>query len=311
MRHLLLALLFGMTMTYLAAQTPAKKEIRIVDTLTTQEKAERNPILLRTEIDSLVKLYGVEKAATPVQSIQPKNEQSGYLLTSLAIILLVLLALGWISYRKLHSLSEQIGKKKALSGPLEEKIRELNAEMLKLSKENEGMNRVIREYNGIQHDYESLKHILGKAYKVRNYPGYDRNRKEAAALQGVLDTEAYVAQYAYEKFLKQILAITDAQKNNPAKIREEDSQRLLDLLVSLSFLYIEYLYLRVKELSVGGKMVERIHGFSRGNGLDPALLKKLDTEFGSRALVIRLALNKAGVRHLSYPVFDETNLNYE
>jgi hypothetical protein len=83
----------------------------------------------------------------------------------------------------------------------------------------------------------------------------------------------------------------------------------MDLLISLSFLYIEYLYLRVNELSIGGKMVERINGINKGNGLDISLLKKLDTEFGSRALVIKIALEKAALYQLSYPVFDETNLN--
>ena len=62
-------------------------------------------------------------------------------------------------------------------------------------------------------------------------------------------------------------------------------------------------------MSIGGKMVERIQGLSNGNGLDAALLKKLNTEFGSRALVIKIALEKTGLHQLSYPVFDETNLN--
>jgi hypothetical protein len=67
--------------------------------------------------------------------------------------------------------------------------------------------------------------------------------------------------------------------------------------------------LRVSELSIGGKMVERIRGLAGGNGPDPSLLKKLNKENGSRALVMRLALDKAMLGKLSYPVFDETNLN--
>jgi len=39
------------------------------------------------------------------------------------------------------------------------------------------------------------------------------------------------------------------------------------------------------------------------------LLKKLNKEHGSRALVLRMALNKSGISKLSYPVFDETDLN--
>ena len=192
---------------------------------------------------------------------------------------------------------------------LETKIGELNAELLKLSKENEGLNRVVREYNGIQHEYDSLKHGLQKLYKVKNYPGYDKAKDEVLAMQGVFTTESSVANYAFEKFLKPVLAIADENKNNPAKMSETDQVKLLDLLVSLSLLYIEYLYLRVSDLSIGGTMVERIQGLAKGNGPDPALLKKLNMEFGSRALVIRMALSKASLQHLSYPVFDETNLN--
>jgi hypothetical protein len=54
-------------------------------------------------------------------------------------------------------------------------------------------------------------------------------------------------------------------------------------------------------------MVQRIG--SNGKGIDPALLKKLSMEHGSRALALRMALNKAGISKLSYPVFDETDLN--
>jgi hypothetical protein len=201
------------------------------------------------------------------------------------------------------------GKGKIAPQSLENKIYELNAELHKLSKENEGLNRVIKEYNGIQHEYDSLKHGILKAYKVKNYPGYDKTKEDHQVMQGVLETENSVANYAYEKFLKPILSIADSNKNSPARISEQDRQKVLDLLVSLSFLYIEYLYLRVNDLSIGGKMVERIQGFAKGNGLDTALLKKLNTESGNRALVLRMVLNKAELNKLSYPVFDETNLN--
>ncbi|HRO72003.1 MAG TPA: hypothetical protein PK951_16545 [Chitinophagaceae bacterium] len=83
----------------------------------------------------------------------------------------------------------------------------------------------------------------------------------------------------------------------------------MDLLISLGLLYIEYLYLRINELSVGGRIVERLGSLKNGNSLDPATLKELSTEHGSRALVIRMALDKTSIQKLSYPVFDETNLN--
>ncbi|MEO7983599.1 MAG: hypothetical protein ABI688_05930 [Bacteroidota bacterium] len=316
------------------AQPPDTRHIRIVDTLTVQEKTARNPVILRSEMDSLIRQF---IDAQPQQVVKEPEKQvtdniNRYILAGLFAIIGLLGFLIYLFYRQqkinrtvagfnerskqeestpakgLYVVTKE-RKGKAVPVSLETKINELNAELHKLSKENEGLNGVIKEYNGIQHEYDSLKHGILKAYKVKNYPGYDKTKDETLAMQGVLQTENLVAAYAYEKFLKPILVITDANKNNPAKLSEADQARLLDLLVSLSLLYIEYLYLRVNDLSIGGKMVERIQGLGKGKGLDAALLKKLNTEFGSRALVIKMALNKAELHQLSYPVFDETNLN--
>jgi hypothetical protein len=300
----------------------AVKPIRIVDTLTAAEKAGRNPVILQRELDSLILQYTTSHPPPvirePVQEISDRS--SPYLWAGLTIIIALLVFIVVLLYRHRDKINrvltgsqekesmketgrgnEQLvvtkdKKGKTTTPVLETKIRDLNAELHKLSKENEGLNRVIKEYNGIQHEYDSLKHGILKAYKVRNYPGYDGSKNESMAMQGVLQTENAVAAYAYEKFLKPILALTDANKNNPAKISAADQDKLLDLLVSLSLLYIEYLYLRVNELSVGGRMVERIQGLSKGNGLDAALLKKLNTDFGSRALVIPAPAFSAGVR---------------
>jgi hypothetical protein len=206
---------------------------------------------------------------------------------------------------------EKNSRSKNNSQLLENKIRDQNEEIHKLSKENEGLNRVIKEYNGIHHDYDSLRHGILKTYKVKNYPGYDITKNETLAMQGVFQTENSLAIYAYEKMMKPLLAITDMNKNSPAKLSPADREKLLDLLVSLSLLYIEYLYLRINDLSIGGKMVERIQGLSKGNGPDISMLKKLNTEFGSRALVVKMALSKVGLHELTYPVFDETNLNIQ
>jgi hypothetical protein len=315
-----------------------KNPIRIVDTLTTQEKTNRNPVILKTELDSLIKQYNISQV--PAQLNEPVKEVKDNISMYIFIIMIiVLLLIGWLLYlfyrhqkkfnrivvnlyRQLQyaginsnssvaspiSLKEK-NKTKTATQVLEKKITDLNAELHKLTKENESLNRVVKEYNGIQHDYDSLKHGISKTYKVRNYPGYDKDKEDTPVFQAVLETENYVANYAYEKFLKPILAITDSNKNNPAKINTEDSEKLLDLLVSLSLLYIEYLYLRVNDLSIGGKMVERIQGLKNGNGLDRSLLKKLNTEHGSRALVLRMVLDKTRLHQLSYPVFDETDLN--
>lgn len=314
---------------------PDPKHIRIVDTLTAQEKLNRNPVILKAELDSMIGQYNASQAQQllkePVK--ETKTEYSLFILAGLVAIIALLGFIIYIIYRQQHRINRTLTgsnvkakqtelnadnglyavtkekKSKAAPQSLENKIFDLNAEVHKLSKENEGLNRVIKEYNGLQHEYDSLKHGILKSYKVKNYPGYDKMKEEAVALQGVLETENAVASYAFEKFLKPLLVITDANKNSPAKISLADREKLLDLLVSLSLLYIEYMYLRVNDLSIGGKMVERIQGLSKGNGLDPSLLKKLNTEFGSRALVLKMALNKAGLNHLSYPVFDETNLN--
>ena len=322
--------LFLLLSVGLFAQQPDTQRIRIVDTLTAKEKINRNGVILKSELDSLIKLYNdiqvQQVIKEPVK--ETNNSANQYILAGLLAIITLLGFVIYMFYRHQQKINKTIAglkerekpdndlpviskerKGKPVPQTLEAKISDLNAELHKLSKENEGLNRVIKEYNGIQHEYDSLKHGILKAYKVKNYPGYDKSKDEAWAMQGVLETENAVAIYAYEKFLKPILVITDANKNSPAKLSVTDREKLLDLLVSMSLLYIEYLYLRVNDLSVGGKIVERIKGIAKGNELDTSLLKQLNTEFGSRALVIKMTLEKAALPRLSYPVFDETNLN--
>jgi len=322
--------LFLLLSVGLFAQQPDTQRIRIVDTLTAKEKINRNDVILKSELDSLIKLYNdiqvQQVIKEPVK--ETNNSANQYILAGLLAIITLFGFVIYMFYRHQQKINKTIAglkerekpdndlpviskerKGKPVPQTLEAKISDLNAELHKLSKENEGLNRVIKEYNGIQHEYDSLKHGILKAYKVKNYPGYDKSKDEAWAMQGVLETENAVAIYAYEKFLKPILVITDANKNSPAKLSVTDREKLLDLLVSMSLLYIEYLYLRVNDLSVGGKIVERIKGIAKGNELDTSLLKQLNTEFGSRALVIKMTLEKAALPRLSYPVFDETNLN--
>src|SRR5260221_3777987 len=304
MRNKIAISLFLLLVTIgICAQQQDKNPIRIVDTLTAQEKTNRNPVILKTELDSLIKQYNISQV--PVQINEPvKETKDNTSMYMLVVMIAVLLLIGWLLYlfyrhqkkfnriavnlnRQLQypainadssaassSISKEKKGKLSSTPTLEKKISDLNAELHKLTKENESLNRVVKEYNGIQHDYDSLKHGISKTYKVRNYPGYEKDKADTPLLQVVLETENYVANYAYEKFLKPILTITDSNKNNPAKINAEDSEKLLDLLVSLSLLYIEYLYLRVNDLSIGGKMVERIQGLKNGNGLDRSLLKK-------------------------------------
>lgn len=324
MRYTLLVLLLTCSLATLQAQQPDRRNIRVVDALTTQEKNERNPVLLRSELDSLVKQH---MATLPQQVPQQPVKEIITEKTPLwvwPLLIIPMLLIGVLLYllfknqrgfakkmeqtrRLLQQAEFSAMTKLAMPDPksvkgLDKKTQLLNAELDKMKKENAALQSVLKEY-------ESVKQQITASYKIRNYPGYEPSKTEEELLKGLLKTEKSVAVYAYEHFLKPVIEIADANKNNPARISKEDREKLVELLISLSLLYIEYLYLRVNELSVGGNMVARIQGLSNGNRLDTILMKQLNTEHGSRALVLRMILDKMSISKLSYPVFDETNLN--
>jgi hypothetical protein len=324
MRYTLLVLLLACSLTSLHAQQPDRKTIRVVDVLSPQEKNERNPVILRSELDSMIKQH----LATLPQQVpqQPVREiiKESTPQWVWPLLILPLLAIGALLYvllrnqkgftRKMEQTRRLLQQaefsamtKMAMPDPktakgLDKKIQTLTIELDKLKKENTSLESLIKEY-------ESVKQQITTSYKIRNYPGYEPSKTEEELLKGLLKTEKSVAIYAYEHFLKPVIEIADANKNNPARISKEDREKLVELLISLSLLYIEYLYLRVNELSVGGNMVARIQGLSNGNRLDTILMKQLNTEHGSRALVLRMILDKMSIGKLTYPVFDETNLN--
>ncbi|MFN8289945.1 MAG: hypothetical protein U0U70_06800 [Chitinophagaceae bacterium] len=331
MKRIVVFTLCGMLcLTTLFAQQPVKP-LRIADTLTPKEKAERNPVILRSELDSLIKAYTPVQLPAEVQKPEPASKESygGMILGGLALLVLIAVSGMIVLYRQrneLRRIADSVGAKNLSPGELkngktktgkknpppvtaQEQLEELFEAVNRLEKENASLNGVIKEYNGIRHDYDSLRQGVMQAYKVKNYPGYEKTKEESSTIRTVLDTEKAVADHAYTRFLKPILTITDANKNNPSKMSKEDKQKIADLLVSLSLFYIEYLYLRVGELAVGGTIVERIRNFSKGVVAEKGTLKTLNKEAGSRALVIRMALDGASINHLSYPVFDETNLN--
>lgn len=321
---LLIAVLAGP----LAAQQPPKfKPVRIADSLTAKELAERNPVLLRKELDSLVK---ANQPVIPVDipretEPQPAPLPVNLLLTVAGAIILLLLVQLLLSYRQNKwlralipagadpaSANEIVAAKNGKKGnthSAEEKGEGLQTMISRLTKENEGLQSIINEHNGISKEYDQLCSILQHSYKIKQYPGNDGTLKSAAAVKAVVATEKALAEQAYEKFLKPLLQLADANKNQPAKMPAEDKAKLVDLLLSLSLLYIEYLYLRVSELSVGGTIVERLNNLSTGQNLKEDRLRKLNRESGSRALVLRLALDQLAIQQLSYPVFEETNLN--
>jgi len=323
--RILFSFLFFFTLTSAYAQQQTDKtKIRVVDTLTRQERNNRNPVILKAELDSMIQAYNA--SLPPVQLKEPAPVKE--IVTRIPVwvsvagvaALLVILILLYLLFDYHKRLAKTIADLKKLihnfnfyasgsteansternfrgKAALEKKINELTAE---LEKEKSMNDELIEEY-------DAVKQSVAEVYKVRNYPLFDKNKSEQEIILDILKTEKTVASHSFEKYMKPLLAIADANKNNPAKLSPEDSEKMLELLVSLSLYYIEYLYLRVNDLSVGGNMVQRIG--SNGKGIDAALLKKLNMEHGSRALALRMALNKSGISKLSYPVFDETDLN--
>jgi hypothetical protein len=340
MKHKLFVLLFFCLVTCsLLAQEPEKKSIRIVDTLTVQERDNRNTVILKSELDSLIGLYNASQPKTLQQEplVEEKAQVPIYLFVTGIAALLAIAFLLYILFRNQKKFQRTVSilhrqiqhlelaayssgnipdansgnkvKGKVSVPGLEKKIQSLTTQLEKTVKEKEELEVSLSETTNIRHDFEAVKQQMMEVYKIRNYPGFNKEKTETEIVKSLLDTERSVALYAYEHFLKPVMAIADANKNNPAKINPEEREKLLDLLISLSLLYSEYLYLRINELSVGGKIVERIGSLKNGNNIDPALLKELSTEHGSRALVLRMVLDKTSIQNLSYPVFDETNLN--
>ena len=73
MRYKIIISLFLLLATIgMYAQQQAKNPIRIVDTLTAQEKTSRNPVILKTELDSLIKQYNINQV--PVLLTEPIKE---------------------------------------------------------------------------------------------------------------------------------------------------------------------------------------------------------------------------------------------
>src|SRR5689334_16391207 len=107
-RILLFFLMIGFAIS-LDAQQPGQRTLRIVDTLTTQEKSSRNPIVLRSELDSMIKAYN---AAHPVQQeikqvpVLEKNSMPSYML----IGLFVLIALSGLAIVMIYQYQQKINK---------------------------------------------------------------------------------------------------------------------------------------------------------------------------------------------------------
>ena len=156
--------------------------------------------------------------------------------------------------------------------------------------------------------YQEVVEGITKTFKVKNYP-HNGESTEHELLMTWIDTERAFTTNVYEKYVKPLHAILEANKKDPAHTPADDRNKLAELLVSVSLLYMEYLYLRVAELSIGGKIVDRINLIKKASPINASTLKQLDVEHGSKALVLHLALREKNIGPLSYPVLDETNLN--
>lgn len=300
--------------------------IRIVDSLSVAELSSRRPVLLRSEVDSMVQAGnsfrqdGSFESGKVAQSSELRFSSPVVMVVLGLLLLMILLQILLLRRQRRLQQSSTILRKQlthvetnlpaqGTSVEGERQVRQRAALEKKIEELTRELTLQIESNKKALEDYQAIKESIAAVYKVRNYPGYETKKGDGEIVRDLLQTERSVANYAFEKFLKPVITLVDANKNSPARMSQEDTNRLFDLLLSLSLYYIEYLYLRIDELSVGGHMVERIGSHAKGNGLDPALLKKLNTDHGSRALALRLALDRKGVGALAYPVFDETNLN--
>jgi Sec-independent protein translocase protein TatA len=305
-----------------AQQLPDRTKIRIVDTLSKQERLSRVPVILKAELDSMIQLHNANLPQPlkqePVKEIV--TQVSSWITVAGIAGLLIIAVLLYLLFGYHKRLTKTVADLKRLiqnfefyvsssagTAARETTIRSKSGAEKKINDLKEELENQRKNNEILRDEYESVKKAIAESYKVKNYPAYDKEKNEQQIIMDLLLTERTVTIHAFEKFLKPVLSLADANKNNPAKICAGDSEKMLELLISLSLYYIEYLYLRVNDLSVGGTIVQRIG--SNGKGIDPALLKKLNTEHGSRALTLRMALNKSGIDKLTYPVFDETDLN--
>ncbi|HYM93690.1 MAG TPA: hypothetical protein VET23_06100 [Chitinophagaceae bacterium] len=95
-------LLFGFYSSVMYSQLE-QKGIKIVDTLTPQEKKLRNPVILKSELDSLIKLHDASVVKTPLQEPvkeQKNNNNTLWLLVALCIAAVVTGSLIWLFYQQ-------------------------------------------------------------------------------------------------------------------------------------------------------------------------------------------------------------------
>lgn len=342
----LLTCLLLVTASYsIHAQTDSTR-IRLVDTLTAEQKASRNRVLLKSELDSLLKVHGQqnqpqqqEASADNITPVQDNPADLWPLLAAVSAVLLLIMYAIYRSNQHAHHLTRllerqhhqvdklmQQGATSSLKEPvkpdtaksstqkqklasLESKILEQTKAIEQLTADNEQLLEDVKDMAGFKTMYQEVVEGITKTFKVKNYPANGELKSEHERLLQWLETERAFTKNVYEKYVKPVHVILDANKKDPAHTPDDEKSRLTELLVSVSLLYMEYLYLRVAELSIGGKIADRINLVKKAAAINAAHLKQLDIEHGSRALVLHLALQEKNIGPLSYPVLDETNLN--
>ena len=143
------------------------------------ESRAQQPDSAQTRVDSVAVTLNY-LSAHPIQTF-PQEKTSDNSILQQVFILSVLVLAGLIAaiiaallfYRRRRLNSSEPGNRVHL----EKKIEDLAAELTKMTRENEGLTRVIKEYNGIQHEFDSLRHGMNKAYKIRFYPGKKKYRE--------------------------------------------------------------------------------------------------------------------------------------
>ena len=204
---LIISLFLCLVAGSLLAQQPEAKYIRIADTLTAQEKVNRNTVILKSELDSLIQLHNNSLPKTMQQDPVQKAESQlpEYLLWVAIALLLGITVLLYVIFRNqkkfnqtISSLNRQIqhlemaaisanvnefGTGSKLKGKvslqgLEKKIQSLTAQLEKSTKDNKELEQTVKDYTNSKQDFEMVKQQMMEVYKVRNYPGFTKDKSE-------------------------------------------------------------------------------------------------------------------------------------
>jgi Sec-independent protein translocase protein TatA len=182
-------------------QQPDKRKLRIVDTLTTQERNNRNPVILKAELDSMIQLYMASlphvKQQEPVKEII--TEIPVWVTVTGIVVLVVVAALLYLLFHYHKRLTKTISDLKRLIQNFEllsssasspdtaEKSSKRKTTMEKrLNELSEELAKQKTDYETVMHEYGLIKQSIAEVYKVRNYPLFDKTKSEEQIIQDLL-----------------------------------------------------------------------------------------------------------------------------